>query len=255
MQNIKEFQESITQEIDVIKNRVRNLIGGANWGEEGRFKEAVLKNILKSFLPKNMSVGTGFILKAENSSSNISISKQLDIIIYDNTLPLLFSEGDFIITTINNVKGVIEVKSKITSSTFQTVIEQFDNSLQPFVELILNMEAKLFLGVFAFEYEGNFESLNIDFALKSSKKIINHISLGTNYFIRFWGSKYKYNLLTSVDCENDFYNCYKIANLSFSYFISNIIDMIYQEQEDRSWFLFPITETKEFYRTRSICME
>ncbi|MBK8723801.1 MAG: hypothetical protein IPL95_16585 [Saprospiraceae bacterium] len=154
MQNIKEFQESITQEIDVIKNRVRNLIGGANWGEEGRFKEAVLKNILKRFLPKNMSVGTGFILKAENSSSNISISKQLDIIIYDNTLPLLFSEGDFIITTINNVKGVIEVKSKITSSTFQTVIEQFDNSLQPFVELILNMEAKLFLGVFAFEYEG-----------------------------------------------------------------------------------------------------
>lgn len=49
--NFEDFQKSITKELDVVKNRVRNLIGPAHWGEEGRYKEAVLKNIIKRFLP------------------------------------------------------------------------------------------------------------------------------------------------------------------------------------------------------------
>lgn len=101
------FQKSITQELDVIKNRVRNLIGNAHWGEEGRFKEAVLKNVIQRFLPNSISIGTGFILK-ENEDSNTNISHQIDLIIYDNTKPVLFREGDFIITTETNVRGIIE---------------------------------------------------------------------------------------------------------------------------------------------------
>src|SRR5690554_1453256 len=117
--NTRLFQESITQELNIVKNRVRNLISDAHWGEEGRFKEAILKNILRKFLPSNLSVGTGFILKATGNNDNENrLSNQLDIIIYDNTLPLLFSEGDFIITTHSNVRGIIEVKSKITATTF-----------------------------------------------------------------------------------------------------------------------------------------
>ena len=63
----KKFQESITRELDVIKNRVRNLIGNANWSEEGRYKEAILKNVLRKFLPSNLSIGTGFIVKSESN--------------------------------------------------------------------------------------------------------------------------------------------------------------------------------------------
>lgn len=47
--NPKDFQESITRELDVVKNRVGNLIGAANWGEDGRYKEAALKNVLRHF--------------------------------------------------------------------------------------------------------------------------------------------------------------------------------------------------------------
>jgi len=35
----KEFQKSITKELDTIKNRVRNLIGESHRGEEGRIKK------------------------------------------------------------------------------------------------------------------------------------------------------------------------------------------------------------------------
>ena len=31
----KEFQKLITEELNVVKNRVRNLIGSRHWGEEG----------------------------------------------------------------------------------------------------------------------------------------------------------------------------------------------------------------------------
>ena len=122
--NARLFQESITQELDAIKNRVRNLIGNAHWGEEGRFKEAVLKNVLRKFLPNNLSIGTGFILQAvgNNDDENI-LSSQLDIIIYDNTLPVLFSEGDFIITTTANIRGILEVKSRITANSLNDVVQ------------------------------------------------------------------------------------------------------------------------------------
>ena len=111
--NHKQFQESITNELDAVRNRVRDLIGDAHWGEEGRYKEEILKKTLRKFLPNNVSVGTGFVTTVAD------ISKQLDIIIYDNNVPLLFSEGDFIITTPSNVLGIIEVKSNLDTSTLK----------------------------------------------------------------------------------------------------------------------------------------
>ena len=56
--NIRAFHESTSKELDVIKNRVRNLIG-RNWGYEGRYKEAILKNVIRRFLPKRYDIGTG----------------------------------------------------------------------------------------------------------------------------------------------------------------------------------------------------
>lgn len=254
--NARLFQESITQELNIIKNRVRNLIGGAHWGEEGRFKEAVLKNILRKFLPSNLSVGTGFILKAEGENDNDNIlSTQLDIIVYDNTLPVLFSEGDFIITTLNNVRGIIEVKSRITQYNFQNVVQQFDTSIQHFIDDINELDRKLFLGIFAFEFEGNFNSQTLNDCLFNSQRLINHISLGTNSFIRQWKAEDRHRLAEPVECLNNFYNFYDIYNLSFSYFISNLIDITSGGLSDRYWFAFPIEGTKEINRIRTICLD
>ena len=248
----KEFQKSITEELSVVKNRVRNLIGNRHWGEEGRYKEAILKNILRRFLPKNISVGTGFIV---NSRNHNRISKQLDIIIYENTYPVLFSEGDFIITTIKNVKGIIEVKSNIGSgnNTFQSVISQFDESIEPIQNCF--GRKRLFLGIFSFEFSGSIESSALYDALRESSKKVNHISLGTDYFIRHWKRDDARRLQPPViDCDSDFYNIYKLNNLSFSYFISNLVNIVCGNLNDRYWFSFPIRGTKEIHRLRTICL-
>jgi hypothetical protein len=250
--DVKEFQESITEELNVVRNRVRNLIGNRHWGEEGRYKEAILKNILRKILPNNISVGTGFIV---NSNNNDRISKQIDIILYDNGYPVLFSEGDFIITTMKNVKGIIEVKSNIGNgnNTFQNAISQFDESIEPIQNNIGNK--KIFLGIFAFEFTGNIELQTIDENLRLSAKKVNHISLGKNHFIRRWKQQDANGLQPPVvGCNSDFYNIYEITNLSFSYFIANLIDIVCGGLNDRYWFSFPIEGTKEINRVRTVIL-
>ena len=244
--DIREFQKSITKELDTIKNRVRNLIGSSHWGEEGKYKEAILRNVVKRFLPSVLSIGTGFIIKKNNEG--IQISGQIDLIIYDNTIPVLFSEGDFIITTNENVKGIIEVKTKINNNQLQEIIKKAKENGELIGENVFN-------GIFCYEY-GSDNIDNIDDALKSAKGYVNHISLGKNIFIRFWKKENGSVLNQPVNCGNDFYNIYKLDNLSFSYFISNLLDMVCNnKQVDKSWFLFPIEGTKEVNREKTVCLD
>ena len=62
IQNINEFQKSVTRELTITKDRVEFLIGNANWGEVGRYKESILRNMISRFLPSNLTIGTGFII-------------------------------------------------------------------------------------------------------------------------------------------------------------------------------------------------
>ena len=245
-ENYLEFQKSVTQEFEIVKDRVRNLIGSANWGEEGRYKEAILKNVIRRFLPNNFSLGTGFII----SNNGKNRSKQIDIIVYDNTYPLLFKEGEFIITTPKNVKGIIEVKSKIGtgSNTFEAVVKQFNNSLKGIIKT-----NKLFLGLFSYDFEGNTETESFNKVLKQSKSP-NHVSLGKDIFIKKWDKKYGERLKPPVDNpSSDFYNVYKIENLSYSYFISNLLSSLVKGiDKDRYWFLYPIIGTKERHKIKTI---
>jgi len=62
----------------LFKNRIRNLIGSNHWGEDGRYKEIILMNFLKRFLPNNIEVGTGFIKEGDNISTQIDIIVRID---------------------------------------------------------------------------------------------------------------------------------------------------------------------------------
>ena len=245
--NPEEFQKSITKELNTIKDRVRNLIGNTHWGEEGRYKEAILKNVIRRFLPTNLSIGTGFIIRKNNDE--LQVSKQIDIIIYDNTVPVLFSEGDFVITTYKNVRGIVEVKTKIRNGELQEIIQKAKEN----GELI---GKNIFNGILSYEFDGNINSNAIDQALKEARGYVNHISLGPNLFIRFWKREDRSRFDPPIEnCQNDFYNIYELQNLSFSYFISNLLELTcISELNDRLWFLYPIVGTKERYRVRTICL-
>ncbi len=223
--NLRDFHESTTRELDAIKNKVRNLIGNTNWNEEGRYKEAILRNVIKRFLPKKYLIGTGFIIKGDGEK--YKCSNQVDILVFDFSYPILFSEGDFHIVTPNGVKAVIEVKSNIENQDLSNIINKM-NSVGEFIG-----KNKIFNGIFSF---GGYEALNEDtmrrrvedkikYGFERVKPMfVNHISLNSNIFMKRWNSKF---------------SVYKLENLSFSYFISNLIYHVTDkpiEDESKMWF-------------------
>lgn len=123
--NPMEFRKSIGRELIATKNRIRNLIGRNHWLEDGLYKEAILKKVLRNLLPKNVTIGTGFILKTVEDE--LIPSSQIDIILHSNAFPTVFQEGDFIITTPLAVIGIIEVKTTISctgESGFESIIQK-----------------------------------------------------------------------------------------------------------------------------------
>ncbi|MEC3196134.1 hypothetical protein P9Z84_26060 [Bacillus cereus] len=226
----KAFQKTISKELITLKNRVRNLIGHSHWGEEGKYKESILKNIINRFLPSHLSVGTGFVLR--NQGGTVIRSSQIDIIVYDNTYPLLFKEGDFIITTPENVRGIVEVKTGMKSDEIEGIIEKINKN----ADVAFNSK---FNGLFVFEkrnirIDNNSINSKLKQSLLESKGRLNHLCVGEKFFIKFWGSGPR--LL-----EEGEYRFYDIEELAFSYFISNLMEMVAPEKvTGKSWFLYPI---------------
>ena len=265
-QRIEEFQKSITRELTQIKDRVEFIIGNANWGSVGSYKEAILRKSILQFLPSNLKIGTGFIVSNSDHihGRNGIISTQLDIIIYDDKSPVVFKEGDFVIVTENSVRAVIEVKTKVIN--YSNALPNQDNgrinAQQNALNIILEKLNKLrdfetfdpncilhkdrFVGVFSFDYEDNFLNDRVDNALRISAGLVNHISLGPDKFIRFWENAEGLQPRTN---SRRCYIKYNLRELSFSYFISNLLHITADEDPvERYWFSFPIEGTKEVFR-------
>lgn len=261
IQRIMDFQKSITRELALTKDRVEFLIGNANWGDVGRYKEAILRKTISQFLPSNLHIGTGFIIGNSDHQfgRNGQISSQLDIIIYEDKSPVIFREGDFVIITESAVRAVIEVKTKVINySNLET--EGQDNALNKIINKINRLRdfetfnsvgdhRKKFVGIFSYEHDQDFSNERVDEALKLSNGIVNHISLGPNKFIRYWENTEGLEPRPIPEYHGRCYIRYNLTDLSFSYFISNLLHTVADEDPiERYWFSFPIEGTKEIYK-------
>jgi len=269
--NPKAFQKSINQELILLKDRVKNLIeidGVNHHGEDGNYRELVLRNIIRRFLPNNLSIGTGFVIS--NDEEGAKRSTQIDILIYDNSYPLLFKEGDFIITTPQSVKAIIEVKTTIVNSDLNEILEKSKDNYN----LITKNGGEIFNGVFSYNYKYNnlFDKRKkdkkltptIENSLKNTNGKVNHISLGKNIFIKYWDRSFIDKLveddkrIIARGCSHSFFNIYELIDLSFVYFISNLIYWITDKNIDEQWwFLFPIDNKngKEGCYIEQCCLE
>ena len=154
-ENLKEYHISITNELNIIKDRVRNLIRDRHWGEDGRHKESALRHVLGRFMPENITIGTGFIVRTQristdnhtnckDLSSNYEVftvpSRQIDVIIFDNSFPVLFQDDDFFIVDERSVKGIIEVKTN-----FKNTLKTKKYTKGELIDIIVDVGASKFI--------------------------------------------------------------------------------------------------------------
>jgi hypothetical protein len=81
-------------------------------GEQGRFVEKVILELLEEFLPKRYSFGTGFVIDSEGRQS-----RQCDIVIYDTLVCSgMLSRTGPLFFPVESVYAVIEVKTTLNKS-------------------------------------------------------------------------------------------------------------------------------------------
>lgn len=235
-----DYHRTTSKELLALTNKVRNLI--THWGEDGRYKEAVLKNVIRRFLPEKFTIATGFIIKQTQNRGEHLSSRQLDLIIYDNASPVLFKEGDFVILTPDAVRGIIEVKANLQNQDLTSILRQANENGKFIFSGKDDKKQKFFNGIFSFEgytngfhvdtFAQNYNSSNTEFQEDNDYKKykVNHVSLNKDWFVKVWNE----------DAEP--HSLYNIQDLSFSFFISNLTDTLSNKSVKKNNFIWYATD-------------
>lgn len=130
------FGESLTSKVDLLER----LIGNSHYPSLGQYKERLLADAIRDFLPRTVEVGTGFVMfpHADNSPpaegrfhdplnrSAFATSRQCDILIHDVVkYPVIFRDRDFVVVRPEAVKAVIEVKGSLNRREISKTLASF----------------------------------------------------------------------------------------------------------------------------------
>ncbi|WP_335954378.1 DUF6602 domain-containing protein [Acinetobacter guillouiae] len=118
---LNEFYRLKTEELLNQLSQVRTFIKKHN-PTIGLLTEEILREFLKTFLPKGVSVEQGFVAGTDGE-----LSKQIDIIIYDshNYAPY-YRINDIVVVPSSSVIAIVEVKTTVKSKTaFHEIINYF----------------------------------------------------------------------------------------------------------------------------------
>jgi hypothetical protein len=263
--DVSAYFESVTGELNALKNRVRQIIGKSHWQTDGESREAVLRNVLRRHVPSNVAVGRGFVVSAE------ACSPQIDILLYDAAKPVLYREGDLALVTADAVLGIIEVKSRLTARNSRQSVDQLTGALE-FVRcaqaaaswnyqcatfdrpwerseygLIRNLPAlprRVFGALFSYETSltaaraRDLGDQLVNACEKNPSRVVDLVSCGESLFTRWWDS-------------SNSWHTYELKNRAPGYFISNIISYLTAESVTSNQMLWFPAEGKEPFR---LCM-
>lgn len=211
-------------------------------GPEGNYRESLIRSYLRDILPQPSAVGTGFVADSDNYSST-----QIDIIVYDPRIPPLFKSDELVVVVPEAVYGLIEVKTTHRRTNFDKELYKAESNgslvIDSLEEFLIQkngennytgiIENYFFNGIFYYSLErdiitNNYHLVNSrDDYLWNAKEYssVNHIALSNSIFAR------NYNKEFSLYDMNE-------KKLAFSYFFSNLIQIIMNRNNVSSSTLF-----------------
>ncbi|WP_295763018.1 DUF6602 domain-containing protein [Undibacterium sp.] len=125
--------ESFSSRIELLTQVLQD----AHYPSVGTYKERLLIESIRNYLPKSLSVGTGFVMFPHSdlapragehfdslNKSAFCVSRQCDILIFDgDQYPPVFRDGDFVVLRPEAVKAVIEVKGTISIEETRKLVD------------------------------------------------------------------------------------------------------------------------------------
>ena len=207
------YHQSIQQEFDALKNRIRYLMDDPHWLTDGEWKESILRKILRRQLPEDVGVGRGFVITDQRCS------KQIDILVYNTAYPIVFKDGDLVFLHSDAVYGMISVKSRADNSLLSNAIDEQVYNLEVLYSGFrhprrMNMGWD---GVAAFfSYESSADPKKVLLMLKekaagNTNHIVKLLSLGPSMVIRF----------EQPSCS---WNVYELENLAPAFMVNEIVN-------------------------------
>jgi len=235
MPNFREYHESVTSELDAIKNRIRNLV--THWPTDGEWKEAALRTVLRRYLPGAAMVGRGFIVGRDHSST------QIDLFVLKQDKPTLFRDGELAIVTPDVPGAIAEVKTKLEGpAAWHEVAKKLAGHAETCKQVAKN---EPWLGIFA--YDGDTSQANnvLDAVCRVHQETgiaINCVTCGYDLFVRYWrAGEYETGDNSVTDAKRKYWRAYELKQLSPSYFVSNLVDAICNVDRidtDYAWFAY-----------------
>lgn len=273
--NFVEYHKSIACELNVLKDRVRHLIGSAHWLTDGEHKEAVLRKIISNYLPEVFHVGRGFVCYPGGESST-----QIDILITTKSKPTLFKDGELVFVTPDAVRAIVEVKTSQTSSDFKDTAQKLADELQKVRDCQRSTDS-CWGGIFVYtpgkglKNSGASSGAGLSIGHKNlllalhgaanytdfeANRVINCVSVGESSFARCWRSGSQAgNSVIMMDAWHSYELQDDLKGLSQAYFLSNLVDHLSQgimfDGFDSQYAWFPIHGGKEKHRKGFISVE
>lgn len=208
MANYVDYIKSISYEIKAVQGRVRHFV--KHYGEDGRYKETILIDLLRQKLPQSVSVGTGFVMGASDEPST-----QIDIIIYSDIYPLYFKQGDFVVVNKASVLGILEIKTRFRDApTLINAIEKSYNN-----KILIGKG--IFNGIFSFECDFDITNNHRLADFLQQKYMIDEIVFNDTLFMKYWCKN-----MPSKTYTKPHYSFYDLQDMAIGYFISNIIENV-----------------------------
>jgi hypothetical protein len=232
-----EYFKDLSKELRAVQNRIRNLIGGVHWPSDGAWKESVLRAILRRYLPPSFTVGSGFIVTPDG------VSSQIDILICDDSAPILFRDGDFLIATADCVRAVVEVKTQLTTQKLHEALSK----LNGISELLRRrcVYPKPFLGLFCYEPASGSPESVLDALQKANGRHheIRAMCFGDSQFYRFW----EFDPRSSSRQPYESWHAYELPEIAAGYFVHNLVEFLFPHAVQRAQNLWYPVDGKEMH--------
>lgn len=270
--DVRAHFQSIADELEAVKNRVRYIIEDRSWQTDGAWKESVLRTVLARHLPATVGVGHGFVVEPDG------ISTEIDILLYDKTKPVLYADGSLVFVNSDSVLGIIEVKTRIDPRNLRRAVEKVAcnaefirqsqrkhlrrqsailmrqpsaihhyrySGIEPFPRI----PRQIFVALYA--YESSYDNGSPYAVLERLREtaagwtdcIVNFASLGRSAFFRWWQD--------SPEGEPDYrqWHAYHVEQIAPAYFINNVVATVADSSFLGAQGLWFPEDGKEIYRS------